>query len=76
VAADQVEGVRGESGIQRGGGSSTLSPGGHAIEGTSCGLGAKLEGAAIGAYAEKYRFLPGCSVGPWRIGKTPWRVSQ
>jgi len=59
-----------------GGGSSTLSPGGHAIEGTSCGLGAKLEGAAIGAYAEKYRFVPGCSLGPWRIGKTPWRASQ
>jgi|SoiMethySBSTD1v2_1073268.scaffolds.fasta_scaffold601683_1 hypothetical protein len=33
-----------------------------AIEGTSRDLGAKLEGAAVGAYAEKYRFAPGFSV--------------
>jgi hypothetical protein len=45
-----------------GGRGRTLSPGATAIEGTSCGLGAKLEGAAVGAYGEKYRFAPGFSV--------------
>ena len=54
---------RGESGHPTGGGGSALSQGATAIEGTSCGLGATLEGAAIGAYAEKYRFAPGFSVG-------------
>lgn len=62
AACARVEG-RGESGHPTGGRSSALSPeGATAIEGTSCGLGAKLEGAAAGAYAEKHRFVPGFPV--------------
>ena len=52
----------GESGHPTGEEGGTLSPGATAIEGTSCGLGAKLEGTANSAYAEKYRFAPGFSV--------------
>jgi hypothetical protein len=49
--------------------------GATAIEGTSRDLGAKLEGAAVGAYAEKYRIAPGFSVRRGRIGKTPHRFA-
>src|SRR6476646_5007000 len=70
MAAIQSSSRRGaRAGIRRGGGGSTLSPGATAIEGTSCGLGAKLEGAAVGAYGEKYRFAPGFSVGCGELEK-------
>ena len=40
------------AGIQRGEGVARSRQGATAIEGTSCGPSAKLEGAAVGAYAE------------------------
>jgi hypothetical protein len=65
----RIEG-RGESGHPTGGkGVARSRQGATAIEGTSCGLGAKLEGAAVGAYAEKYRFAPGFSVGCGELEK-------
>jgi hypothetical protein len=60
---------RGESGHPTGEGVARSRQGATAIEGTSCGLGAKLEGAAVGAYAEKYRFAPGFSVGCGELEK-------
>jgi hypothetical protein len=63
------------AGIRRGGGvARSRQRGATAIEGTSCGLRTKLEGAAVGAYAEKYRFAAGVSVGCCQIGKTPHRA--
>jgi hypothetical protein len=53
---------RARAAIQRGEGAARSRQEATAIEGTSRDLGAKLEGAAVGAYAEKYRFAPGFSV--------------